>query len=672
MKLMSCRELRRVLSGGAFIFVFLPLFSWAQPAASPEPSLTPIPMPSPLMTPIPAPILPPIPTPAPSPTGTPAASGDPTLPPIVEPTADTVIAPAPTPDISGLPEPQASPGPSPDFLTPLLDTDVNLSKMPTPPPMVVTPPPPAVQTMTYQQIEAETVKEFFNPKAPKMTIDDAIQTALKRNPDLLNSIQQIRLTRGQVIEVRAQALPQVALKTSFGQTQNSLTNPRGSSGGGTSTLNLVLPDGTPVMGTLSSSGSPTINDKSWSVSFQATQMIFNGAVIAGTQAAKILEDASYFSLRQEVDRIIAEVKIQFYQVTLNRALIVAQEQNIALLSQQLQDQQNRYEAGTVPRFNVLQAEVALANARPNLISARNNYRIAQYQLVKLLGMDYPTDAPSEVPFNVVGNLDYKLRKINADESIRLAIQRSPFLKAQRQDVLAQSKNLQAALSGYLPSIQAQANYTFENDQYSQDLSQTIQGWFWGITGNWNIFDGLATYGASAQAKAQLYQSKNTYDNSVRQVILDVQQSISNLQQARETIESQEASVTQATEALRLARERLDAGAGTQLDVLNAQVQLLTAQTTVLQARFDYIAALARYDQSLSLDTRYNENFEDPLTRQERNRYNRENAEGRPVPPLPKRFQSTDPIAGLTPAPTPVVTKQKAKPTPTPKKKKSNR
>ena len=135
-----------------------------------------------------------------------------------------------------------------------------------------------------------------------------------------------------------------------------------------------------------------------------------------------------------------------------------------------------------------------------------------------------------------------------------------------------------------------------------------------LTGTWNVWDGGATYGRVTQAKAQLMQSKNNYDNGIRQVVLDVQQAISNLQQAQETIDSQTASVVQATEALRLSKERLDAGAGTQLDVLNAQVQLLQAQSNVLQARFDYIAAMSSYELALSLDTQYVETFEDPLVR----------------------------------------------------------
>ena len=63
----------------------------------------------------------------------------------------------------------------------------------------------------------------------------------------------------------------------------------------------------------------------------------------------------------------------------------------------------------------------------------------------------------------------------------------------------------------------------------------------------------------------------------------------------ELIKSQEKNVGLAEEALRLAKARLDAGAGVQLDVLNAQVQLLTAQSTQLQALFGYNSSLAEFD-----------------------------------------------------------------------------
>jgi outer membrane protein TolC len=398
-------------------------------------------------------------------------------------------------------------------------------------------------------------------------------------------------------------------------------------------------------------------------------LIFDGgATIAGIRGGTAVYDSAFFSLRSTIDTIVSQVITQFYSVVLNRALIVAQQQNVNLLDQQVKDQQNRFEAGTVPRFNVLQAEVALANAKPPLIQAENAYRISLYQLVQLLGMDYPRGQPSEVPFNIVGSLGYNPREIDTDESIRIAIARNPALKAQRQFILAQAANVSTSFAGYLPTINANVGYNIENDVTSADLGDTLTGWFFGATGTWNIWDGGETYGRVAQAKAQLMQAKNNYDNDIRGVVLSVQEAISNLQQARETIDSQTASVVQATEALRLSRERLDAGAGTQLDVLNAQVQLLQAQTNVLQARYDYIAAMAAYDLALSLDTQYVEAFDDPLirplnpqalSRGETKRFQKITDPERPQVKLPRKMRAEDPIVPIL--------ETEAKPARTPRK-----
>jgi outer membrane protein TolC len=537
----------------------------------------------------------------------------------------------------------------------------------------------------FEKSLAALIAKQRNPNVPNMTLNDAVQIALKQNPDILNAIQQIRLTRGQLIEVSAQAVPQLTINSSYNQQQVDLvTNGAGSRGSpieltdgrGRSVSAVEIPNpsgGRPTVLSLGDGGGGAVQNQTWNIQFRATQLVFDGgATFSGIKAGSAAYNSAFFSLRSTIDNIISQVINQFYQVVLNRALIVAQEQNVALLQQQVTDQQNRYEAGTVPRFNVLQAEVALANALPPLIQVQNAYRISTYQLVRLLGMDYPRGHPSEVPFNVVGSLGYSPRKIETDESIRVAIARNPSLKAQRQTILANAANVNVQIAGWFPSINANAGYEFTNDLASQNLSNTIGGYFFGATGTWNVWDGGATYGRVSQAKAQLMQAKNNYDNGVRQVVLDVQQAISNLQQAQETIDSQTASVVQATEALRLSKERLDAGAGTQLDVLNAQVQLLTAQSNVLQARFDYIAAMSAYDLALSLDTHYVELFEDPLVRPfnpqalngiERKQFQKITNPEKPQAKLPRAFRKEDPVEPIlqsAPSPSPKREKKKSR------------
>lgn len=637
-------------------------------APTPTPDGTPIPVPTP--TPIPPPMPPGgvIPTPEATPAPDPTPDSTPEAEPIPTPAVTPTPLPLSTPDFSLAPsvdatQPVVGASDFADTSLPLTFSDPGLP----PPPMVtpdlkdIAPSPETVEKANReasQQIAA-FARSIRNPNVPDFTIDEAIQTALRQNPTLLNAIQQIRLTRGQVIEITSQALPQINAVAGYTQVAPSIANP--SSPGGSS-VSIPLPDGSVIP--LGATASRSINDKSWNVGFQASQLLYNGgAVISGIRAADAVESGAYFTLRQTINDVIAQVKIAFFQVVLNRALIVAQQQSIELLTQQLRDQQNRYEAGTVPRFNVLQAEVALANAQPPLIQAENNLRISQYQLVKLLGMDYSPARPSEVPFNVVGMLTYTARNVNPDESVRLAIERNPALKAQRQNLLAQAQNVNVQFAGYLPTISATADYTWQNNTAYQDLGEITQGWTFGFVGSWAIFDGFETKGRVMQARAQLEQSVNNYNDGVRQVILDVQEAISNLTTALETVQSQEASVVQAAEAFRLAQERLDAGAGTQLDVLNAQTQLLQAQTNVLTARYDYITAQAQYNLALSLDAEYENIFDDPLTVKERARFAKITDPTAPQPDLPRQFREEDPIAGFA-ANAPEEPTAAATPTPT--------
>ncbi len=196
--------------------------------------------------------------------------------------------------------------------------------------------------------------------------------------------------------------------------------------------------------------------------------------------------------------------------------------------------------------------------------------------------------------------------------LALARVRRPFLKVQRQAILIDVQSISVEMAGYKPRIDGHAGYEFRNRSADPDLSDVVNGWFFGFTGSWDIFDGFATYGRVKQARARLDQSKINYEDSVHKVDLEVETAYFNLQQARETIASQQKNIEQANEAVRLAKERLAAGAGTQLEVLDAQVQLTRARSTELQARADYNNALADFDRATATNTVYHEGFKDPL------------------------------------------------------------
>ncbi|HEX8295842.1 MAG TPA: TolC family protein, partial [Chthoniobacteraceae bacterium] len=465
----------------------------------------------------------------------------------------------------------------------------------------------------------------------KLTLDEAVQIALVRNPDILKQLQEIQRTRGQVIEIRSQALPRVGVTGTFDQQDRRLLESGDGGAGGTAPSVIIIAPGqtgtggtgtTPDFGDLSDvlgggsqqgGGSSGPGDKSYRVALEVKQVLYaGGQVRAAINIARFTEDSTYFQLRDVVDQVVARTRQQFNNILLTRALITVQEESIRLLTDQLKDQQNRFEAGTVPRFNVLRAEVELSNARPELIRSRNNYLVAQLQLAKTLGL-----APGpggNVTFTAVGDLGVAQRSLGLANALEVARERRAFLKVQRQNILIQKEQIKVALAGYKPRLDANAGYELRNSRLTDDLDRTVDGWFYGITGTWNIFDGLETYGRVKQARAQLESARINYDDSVQQVELEVQQAYANLQAARETIKSQQKNVEQALEALRLAGDRLGAGAGTQLDVLDARVALTQARTTELQARADYNNFLADFDRVTATDTVYDESFQDPLSK----------------------------------------------------------
>ena len=459
--------------------------------------------------------------------------------------------------------------------------------------------------------------------ARRFTLREAIETAFQRNPDILRARQEIRRTKGVQIEVLSQALPHLDATAAFNFTDPGLRGgSSGSStiittGGGGGATPTPLPSATPLPtaspGTVVATSS-TLTDYSYNLNLTGSQLLYNGSVIPAIRGAGAANDVSIYGLRDTIDRVIALVRQQFYQVILNKQLIGVQEESVSLLESQLKDQQNRFEAGTVPRFNVLQAEVALVNQQPALITARNNFRIAQLQLAKTIGLDFDPRRGDRPPLEAVGELTFTPREIPLPVAIELGKERRAFLKQQRSNILVQVSNLQGAFAGIQPTLNLNGGYAFESSQFSSKLRDVAEGWFFGVTGSWAIFDGLETVGRVKQARATLSQAKITYDDAVRQVELEIQQAYSNLQQDRELYDSQSKNVDQAREALRLASARLGVGAGVQLDVLNAQVALTQAQSTRLSALFSYNADLAEFDRVTATDTVYHDEFDDPLTR----------------------------------------------------------
>src|SRR5262249_9493123 len=198
-------------------------------------------------------------------------------------------------------------------------------------------------------------------KMPTFTLDQAILTALQQNPTLLNAEQEIKRTRGVIIQVRAQALPQITANANFQWTDPNLVGARvfgntsTTSGSGPSSGTAAsLMEGLPLSQVgdaraplAAATPNPVRNvehiDISYPISVTGTQLIFNGTTFNQIRGTFFQRDSAYFAFRNVLDQLIATVKTQFYQIIVNRELVKVNEENVRLLEAQLKDQQNRFE-----------------------------------------------------------------------------------------------------------------------------------------------------------------------------------------------------------------------------------------------------------------------------------------------------------------------------------------
>jgi outer membrane protein TolC len=402
----------------------------------------------------------------------------------------------------------------------------------------------------------------------RLDLNYALAYALDNNFAIRQAKERIRQQEGIVLDVRSNQLPGVT--ASAGVQRNS--------------------------DDVSSNG----RNEAWSVDITARQVIYaGGSVTASIKGQQLALDAAVLSLRAVINDALLGVRTQFYTVLLNRERIKVQEQNIELLQRQLQDVKNRYEAGTVSNFEVLRAEVALANAQPALIIARNDYRIAIEELRQAMGYVAASDNNvTKVP-DFLGTLDFNPSSFELRSALVTAREQRPDLKRLAKLTDASEQNVTASRAGRLPNVSAFGSYDWRQAPLASNRS-SLDGWTVGVQSSWDIFDGRSTAGRVAQARSILEQNRLALAEAQLGVEVEVRRAISSFQESTELAEASKKVVEQAEEAVRLANARYSAGTATQLDVLTSQVDLTTARLNQLQAYYRYNIAVASVRNAMGL------------------------------------------------------------------------
>ena len=405
-----------------------------------------------------------------------------------------------------------------------------------------------------------------------LDLKSALLYAFDHNYSIRQSREQIKVQQGIVLTASSQLLPNVGATGQYVRNDTSISQ--------------TFPE----------------SNATYQVVAKATQLVYaGGGVIAGSRAAKLDKQAAVYDLQATINLALLDVRTRFYTVILDKEKVAVQEDNVRLYQRQLDDVQNQFHAGTVSNFEVLRARVALANAQPDLITARNDYRLAVEQLRQSLGAPSGPGGISVMP-EVVGSLDYVGAEFTLESSLATAREHRPELIRLAKLTEAGQQLVHQAKAGYQPTVSVFGSYQWSGASgYQGSLASfgfpiatgDINGWLLGVQGSWAIFDGRATEGRVLSARAQLEQARLSEATEDLSIDVEVRQSFSTLEEAKQLVNASVQTVGQAAEALRLANEKFHVGSATQLDVLTSQVALTQAKTNQVQANYNYLVAVAQ-------------------------------------------------------------------------------
>jgi outer membrane protein len=402
------------------------------------------------------------------------------------------------------------------------------------------------------------------PDVPqKLDLPTAIAYALDNNFAIRQARERIREQEGLIVEVKARAIPNAAINSSYTRRDEEIAQ------------------GVPPQ------------EQDWAIVLQVRQALYaGGGIRAALDAQKVLRESALLDLKGAINDALLDVRTRFYNVLLAREQIKVQEENVKLLGEQLQNAKNRFEAGSVSNFEVLRAEVELANAKPVLIRARNSFRTSIDQLRQAIGYTNVARENLRKTPEFVGTLEFTPASYDLQAALDAARVNRPELLRLAKTAQAQERNVDFARAGYRPTLDLVGGYGLYKNSASNSFSDSKDGWTVGLESNWAIFDGRATAGRVAQARSLYRQADLRLKEQTLAIEVEVRTALSSLQEAGELAEAAVKVVEQAEESLRLADARYGAGSATQLDVLQAQVALTQARDNQLQANYSYNVALA--------------------------------------------------------------------------------
>ncbi len=415
-----------------------------------------------------------------------------------------------------------------------------------------------------------------------LTLEECVGIALEHNPDIIRGSFTVKMAGRDVTVALSNFLPRISAGLGY---SHSVLGP-------SSDTRIDPTTGIPVP-------LQPYEIKSWSSNAQlsASYSIFNGGYnIYNYKQSRLLKEQARYSFDDTRQTIIYMVKERYYNLLKAEKLLNLAEETLKSADESYKKAQILFQVGKVPKSDVLKAKVQLETDRLSLIEAQNGLAVARASLNYILGRDVEND------IKVVDNLNVPEMEIGYEDAKKNALANHPSLKSNQFGLKAAQAGVGMAVSQFLPKLNAYAAYSWRNEDFNQidSFFDKDYNWYASISLSIPVFQGFSRTALVSKAKLARSSNREALEQAQRDIDLEVKQAYLQKEQAKKKIVVTESALQAAEEDLKLNKEKYSLGAGTMLDLINAQVSYFSAQSDRIQALYDYKYAIARLQKAMGM------------------------------------------------------------------------
>ena len=408
----------------------------------------------------------------------------------------------------------------------------------------------------------------------RLSVEDAVASALSRGEPAAMAREDIRIAEAQKSEAFSNALPKVSFDAIYNRNLKSPV--------------IFFPD--------EDGNNQAIKlgeDNEYSATLSLSQPLYTfGRVSSAYKAFKESARAAHAGGDASAARIALGVRETYYGALLARANLHIAEASLLQADRRRRGIEMRVDRGVLPRFDLLRAQVEVANRGPTVTAARHQAESALEALKRVAGL------PLDRPVALTDTLGYRPFPDSREQAVEEALAQRPELDASTRGAEAARLLARAQAANAMPLLYLNGNYTWQgqtSDGFVPGANESAESAAIGLALSWPLWDGYENRSRAHQAQARAEKARLGLRQLEEQVRLEARTAWANVRSIEEELTGLKESVRLAEETHAIAEVRYESGLSILIEVLETDLALTSARFALTEALYRYETALAELE-----------------------------------------------------------------------------